>query len=341
MFKILSLDGGGARGAFSSGFLKELENKLGEPITSYFDLIAGTSTGGIIAVLLALGYNMEDIYKIYVSDIQSVFTKNEKYFNSIPGRIFTLLTNPITKKFTGFTMDELYRSKYSFEGTISLLKNFTNEKKLVDIKKTRLVIPSTNLIHGKPYVFKTPHLPDQSDNYDFYALDVILSTAAAPTYFDPVTLPGYGIFSDGGIWANNPGLVAYAEAVRISQTCKRDVDPKFKPHQISILSVGTGHAMENFSPPYLKAGIKWWSTQLLELMLEAQTQSSSFYLEKLLHEKYVRINFEKPHPDWGEIDDFKHAKDMAQMGKLLAQKNMPKLNDMFFNEKVIPFTPFI
>lgn len=340
MFRILSLDGGGARGAFTAGFLLEIERKLDEPITEYFDLVSGTSTGGVIAVLLGIGHEMNSITKIYTNELDKVFTKNERYFNSIFGRAFTLVANPFTKYFTGVTLDELYKSKYSFEGTIALLRNFTNNIKLADIDKIRLAIPSTNLIHGKPYVFKTLHLPEQSDSSYFYALDVILSTAAAPLFFDPITLPGYGIFSDGGVWANNPGLVAYAEAVKIIQSCKRDIDPKYSIDDIRVLSIGTGHAIENFSPPYLKAGIKWWTKRLLELMFEAQTQSSSFYLERLLHDKYIRVNFERPHPSWGQLDDYRYAKDMAQMGKIMAGKKFPMLKEMFFNEKKPKFVRF-
>ena len=119
-------------------------------------------------------------------------------------------------------------------------------------------------------------MPDQSDSYNFYTLDVLLATAAAPGYFDPVTLPGHGIFSDGGIWANNPGLVAYAEAIKISSNCNREVDTPFTANDIHMLSVGTGHATDNFSPPYLKAGVRWWSRRLMELMFESQTQSSNY-----------------------------------------------------------------
>lgn len=345
MFKILSLDGGGARGAFTSGFLLELENKIGSPLTDYFDLIAGTSTGGVIAVLLALGYPMEKIIKIYTEELKQVFTPNEPYFKSILGKTFVLLTNPLTRYFTGVNMNELLKSKYSYEGTISLLKKYTSNIKLSDIDKTRLVIPSTNLIHGSPYIFKTHHLPNNNNNnkiksYDFYTLDVILSTAAAPSLFDPVTLPGYGIYSDGGIWANNPGLAAYAEAVKISHLCNRDIDPKFTSNDISVLSVGTGHAIDNFSPPYLKAGIKWWSGKLLELMFEAQTQSSSYYLEQILHKKYYRVNFKRPHPNWGQIDDYKYANEMAQMGRLMAQKKYSEIKNMFLNNKKEQFVPF-
>lgn len=340
MFRILSLDGGGARGSFTAGFLFELEKKLDEPLTEYFDLISGTSTGGVIAVLLGIGHPMSDIQKIYTNELHKVFTRNERHFKGFFGRTFSILANPFTRYFTGVTLDELFKSKYSFEGTIAIIKELTNNLKLNDIHKTRLVIPSTNLIHGRPHVFKTSHLPEQGDNYNFYALDVILATAAAPIFFDPVTLPGYGIFSDGGIWANNPGLVAFAEATKIAMSCNRDVDSKFNTSNIRILSVGTGHAIDNFSPPYLRAGIKWWTKRLLELMFEAQTQSSSFYLERLLHDKYVRINFERPHPDWGQLDDYRYAKDMAQMGKLIAHKKFPLLKEMFFTEKKKPFVPF-
>jgi len=340
MFKILSLDGGGARGAFTAGFLLELEEKIGCPLTEYFDLIAGTSTGAVIAVLLALGLPMREIELIYSAQLPKIFTLNDPYFSHIMGRMFTFTFNPFTRYFTGVTLDELFRSRYSFAGVISLLKKYTDEKKLTHINKTRLVIPTTNLIQGKPYVFKTAHLPTQSDSYDFYTLDVILATAAAPGYFDPVTLPGHGIFSDGGIWANNPGLVAYAEAVKISNECHREFDEAFTANDINMLSIGTGHASENFSPPYLKAGVRWWSRKLMDLMFESQTQSSNYYLEQLLHNKYFRVNFERPHPGWGQLDDHRYAKDMSQMGRLTARKKLPVLKEIFFSDKKKEFVPY-
>ena len=341
MFKVLSLDGGGARGAFTAGFLRELEDKIGSPLSDYFDLVAGTSTGAVIGVLLAIGHPMSTIEHIYAVDLPKVFTLNKPHFSSLTGRAFTFAFNPFTKYFTGgVTLDELFRSRYSFEGVIALISSLTDNIKLTDIHKSRLVIPSTNLIQGKPSVFKTFHLPSQSDSYDFYTLDVILATAAAPGYFDPVTLPGHGIFSDGGIWANNPGLVAYAEAVKIAAQCHRDVDPKFTADDINMLSIGTGHASDNFSPPYLKAGVRWWSRRLMELMFESQTQSSCYYLEQLLHEKYIRINFERPHPGWGQLDDYRYAKEMSQMGRLTARKKYLMLKDTFFAEKTKPFIPY-
>ncbi len=340
MFKILSLDGGGARGSFIAGFLLELEEKAGEPLHEYFDLLAGTSTGSVVAVLLALGHPMSNIEAIYSAHLKKVFTIREPYFASIFGRVFTFIFNPPTKYFTGVTLNELFSSRYSFEGVIALLKNFTDNIKLSDIDKTRLVIPSTNLIQGKPYVFKTCHLPGAHDNYNFNTLDVILASAAAPGYFDPITLPGHGIFSDGGIWANNPGLAAYAEAVKISSECTRDTDPKFHPNSIRMLSIGTGHAVDNFAPPYRKAGVRWWSRRLMDLMFESQTQSSSYYLEQLLHKNYFRINYERPNPNWGQLDDYKHAKDMSQMGRLIARKKYPIIRDLFLSEKKQPFVPY-
>jgi patatin-like phospholipase/acyl hydrolase len=340
MFKILSLDGGGARGAFTAGFLLELEEKIGSPLTDYFDLLAGTSTGSVITVLLAIGRPMTEIENIYSCNLKKVFTHNEPYFHHILGRLFTLMFNPFTKYFTAVTLDELFRSRYSFDGVIALLKEYATDIKLTHINKSRLIVPSTNLIQGKPYIFKTPHLPDQSDNYDFYAMDVILASAAAPGFFDPVTLPGHGIFSDGGIWANNPSLVAYTEAVKISMECTRDVDPKFNFNEISILSVGTGHAIDNYSPPYLKAGVRWWSKRLMDLMFESQTQSTNYYLDKLLHKKYYRVNFQRPHPGWGQLDDYRYAKEMSQMGRIMARKKFAEIKDKFLSEKTTAFVPY-
>lgn len=340
MFKILSLDGGGARGAFEAGILAELEEKLDEPIINYFDLITGTSSGSVIATLLSIGHPMHVIEEIYAKNLAKVFTANEKYFNSLIGRSFTFITNPVTKYFTGVPLDELFTSKYSYEGTISVLKPLTNNIKLNKIDKIRLVVPATNLVNGNAYVFKTCHLPNEFEYSNFYAIDVILASSSAPSYFDPVTLPGHGIFSDGGIWANNPGLVAYAEAVKISTNCKRLIDPIFNTNEIAMLSLGSGHAIDNFSPPTLKPGIKWWSRKLMELMFESQTQSTIYYLENILHDKFLRINFERPHRNWGQLDNYTYARDMTQMGRLTARKKYNQIKDLFLNKKVKQFVPY-
>jgi patatin-like phospholipase/acyl hydrolase len=339
MFKILALDGGGSRSAFEAGFLAEIERTIGEPIAGYFDMIAGTATGGIIGVLLALGIPATEIKEVYSKRLAKLFEPYESTFTGMH-RILTELSSPLVERLTSVTAAHFLYPKYTGTGLESLAKEFVKDLKLTDITSCRLLIPTVNLIHGKPFIFKTRHLPDQGDNYDFLLMDVLRATIASPTFFTPLRLEGHGVFSDGGIWANNPALVAYAEATNIAAHCRRPSDPVFTTDDIYILSVGCGHAMENYTPPANRAGMKFWATRLLELMFESQGRSTNFYLERLMQERFKRINFERTHLQSGPGADIHHIEDIMQMGKFAAQREYDSVREVFLVEKASPPQPF-
>jgi patatin-like phospholipase/acyl hydrolase len=187
-FQILSLDGGGIKGVFSVALLAALEQDLGIRVADHFDLIAGTSTGGIIALGLGLGLSPRDILDFYVEWGQRIFPKRR-----------------------GSNLFHWFSSKYPCEPLEMALRHCFGEKLFSDSKK-RLVIPSFNLGEDDVYIFRTRHHERLRRDYKVPAWKIALATSAAPTF-----LPSYrGIDSirlvDGGVWANNPSVVAIVEA---------------------------------------------------------------------------------------------------------------------------------
>jgi len=111
-FQILSLIGGGIRGAFITSFLKELEDQLGRPIADCFDLIAGTSTGGIVAAGLAAGLTADQMQDFYVRYGASIFTPRPRYVAKGISRFLYPVANKFLKKKIGGELCNVFRSRY-------------------------------------------------------------------------------------------------------------------------------------------------------------------------------------------------------------------------------------
>lgn len=214
-FHILSIDGGGIKGIFPASFLAEIEERYlaGGSIAKHFDLITGTSTGGIIALALSIGMSARDIANLYVEHGQAIFPSPRR---GMAGRGWNFVRG-------------LARHQYDRTALMSLLDGAFS-KRLYGEAGSRLCIPSCDGRHGDVYVFKTPHHPDFKKDQHELMTTVAAATAAAPTYFQPLDSGGYR-FLDGGLWANNPVMVGLVDAL----TCF-DVDP----HQVRILSLGCG-----------------------------------------------------------------------------------------------------
>ena len=220
-FRILSMDGGGIRGIFPAAVLADLEHWYldGESVVEYFDLITGTSTGGIIALGLAAGMKASELSCLYADRGREVFPPQ--------GRMLRKLLQWLK---TGYNRDPLNR----------ILEEALGEMKLRD-SLVRLCIPSLDWRYGDVYVFKTPHHPDFKKDGDEPMTKVAAATSAAPTYFRPVQ-DGY-IFADGGVWANNPIMIGLTEALSSFRTERSN---------IAILSIGCG---EN---PYTIGRLQRW-----------------------------------------------------------------------------------
>ena len=198
-FRILSLDGGGIRGVFPAAFLARLEEHLDHPIGHYFDLIAGTSTGGIIAIGLGLGLSARDILKLYVEQGPAIFDQEHG-----------AIENWLRQKVRG--MAHLFVTKHSSEPLRRALDGVLGQRRLGE-SRTRLVIPAWHPVLERVYIYKTAHHPRLETDYKQPAIDAAMATAAAPTFLKPHMTESAVELVDGGVWANNPIGVAAIEAI--------------------------------------------------------------------------------------------------------------------------------
>ena len=232
LFRILSIDGGGIRGVFPAAYLAELERRfLGEqPIGRYFDMVAGTSTGGIIALALASGLTASQALQIYVE-------RGERIFPRLSGwRRWRRLLRWI------------WRPKHDQAVLNAELLSVFGDK-LIDDASLRLVVPSFEGRHGEPFLYKTPHHPDyQKDRHRKFA-HVALHTTAAPTYYPGVEDDGY-VMIDGGVWANNPVMNAVVDVLACYDVPREN---------IRVLTLGTGDATFTVDEDVRRGGVGHWA----------------------------------------------------------------------------------
>lgn len=214
-FKILSIDGGGIKGIFPASFLAELEERYldGGSIANHFDLITGTSTGGIIALGLSIGLPARAIAELYINHGSAIF----------PSPRFGWVGNKWQ------WLRDFARHRYDRAALANLLESTFGQRRFGEAR-SRLCIPSCDGRFGDIYVFKTPHHPDFKKDQHERMTTVAAATAAAPTYFQPLDSGGYR-FVDGGLWANNPVMVGLVDALSCFDV---------QPHDVRILSVGCG-----------------------------------------------------------------------------------------------------
>ena len=184
---ILALSGGGYKGLFSARVLSCLEKDFGCPIAKKFDLIAGTSIGGIIAIALALEIPAEEIEKLFIEKGNIIFKKRHFWSNG-----------------------HFFNSKYNNSGLKDTLSVLFEDKTIGDLKH-RIIITTVNYTEGKPQLFKTPHCAELCKDKNTKLIDVAMATSAAPTFF-PIYHSTLGDFVDGGLVANHPGYFATIEA---------------------------------------------------------------------------------------------------------------------------------
>ncbi|OOZ38958.1 CBASS cGAMP-activated phospholipase [Solemya elarraichensis gill symbiont] len=304
-FQILSLDGGGIRGMFSAALLAHIERDLGVSITDHFDLIAGTSTGGIIALGLGLGLTPEEILGFYVDHGKSMF----------PASPFRRLRH-------------LVRNKYDSRGLELALRECFGEQ-LIGESKRMLVIPSFDLAHTDVALFKTAHHEDFVRDYKMPAWKVAMATTAAPTYFPGFSQIEDRTLIDGGVWANNPTMVALAEAVGI---LKVPVD------QIRILSIGT---FEEISAPPKRlttGGLLQWARLSAKTIMAGQNAGAKKQAQLMVgKENLVRINPVTPKGLY-QLDAYT-PKELLGKAAMASKHKMPIIRKTFLDHKAPPFVP--
>ena len=232
-FRILSIDGGGIKGVYAAAVLAELEQRYlgGESIAGYFDLVVGTSTGGIIALGLGSERTAQDLRDLYVHRGREIFPSVGKIARvaSFSKRIFK----------HGYSSDVLKSVLHEYLGDLTLSQS-----------TARLCVPAADGFHSDVHVYKTPHHPDLTIDAAARLVDIGLATSAAPTYLRPLEHKGYTLI-DGGLWSNNPIVVGLVEALS-SFDVKRG--------NIRILSIGCGNSPFKVSHSMIQFGgmLAWY-----------------------------------------------------------------------------------
>ena len=283
-FKILAIDGGGFRGVYPAHLLKRIEEEFCVKWRESFDLLAGTSTGSIIAASLALGKSAREVLNMYTQHGATIFQK------TLGPRL------------------GLFASKYSSKNLQGILDEFFGDSKLGDIE-IPLIIPATDIANGCVHVFKSNYHNEFFRDKDVRVADAVLASCSAPTYFPPVLLHGKKpyLLVDGGLWANCPSLVATIDAKHRLGADLAD---------LRVLSMGAGRTKQFYPIKRFKRrgmfgwgfATRWRRGRFIEMLLNLQAENANNMLGLLLECKQIlRINFESdknlPLDSPDELDD--------------------------------------
>ena len=317
-FKVLSLDGGGARGYLTILILERIEKQFQKHfndkklIGERFDLIVGTSTGGIIAAGLAIGKSATEIRNLYEELLNEIFKQTYKGF---------------------------IKPKYNQETLKNELQKILKDKTFQDVK-THLCLTSVDVATSKPRLFKSPYLKSLETRADEKLIDAVLATSAAPVFFPLVDTKYLSHLADGGLVANNPTMIGITDAYRVTNDLTK----------IRLLSIGTGKMVQM---PYevnkIKecGGILSWALNsknfqdtlkqpliekrmiipLIEVLLNSQSSLINAQANLLLKDNFIRINPALPTPmDLDDVSKLDILKNLAT--EIDKEKTMKKILEL-------------
>lgn len=296
-YKVLSIDGGGIRGIIPAIILKEIERRTQKRIWQLFDLIAGTSTGGFLAMILTMPnpdnpntarYSMEDIINMYREDGKNIF--HEPFLESLT------------------EVDDLLRPKYSSKGRQKVAEKYFKDVALKDAL-TNIFITSYDIELRVPVFFINNSRFERHTGTSFRKLctdykmvEASMATSAAPTFFQPYQLAMRGCddaenyaLVDGAVFANNPTALAIVEAIIYSQNQGKEV----RLEDILVTSLGTGSLTRKF---LYEQAVNWgklqWIQPLINIFLDGASEVANYQLRQLLpdaqniHKQYYRFQKE-------------------------------------------------
>lgn len=264
--RILSIDGGGIRGIIPAMVLAELERRARRPVCRLFDVIAGTSTGGILALALTKpdrerkpAYSAADLIQLYEREGKTIFAAPAWHRWPVVGFLY-----------------ELFAVRYAAKNIERVLRQYFGDTQLSEAI-TPLLITSYELEKRDPWFFKSERARTEAD-HNFPMREVARATSAAPTFFPPLSLPApppirtYALV-DGGVYANNPAMCAYVEAHALHPGASDFV----------IVSLGTGQTTDPI--PYRTAkswGLAGWARPLLDVVFDGVSDTVDYELDQLL-----------------------------------------------------------
>lgn len=306
--RILSIDGGGIRGIIPGQVLIALEKKLQQKdptkprLADWFDLIAGTSTGGILTCLYLCPdkntgrakFSAEEAVDLYLQNGDNIFDVG--FFKSIES--------------LGGVADE----KYSAATLEKVLKSYLGDLKLSELLKPCL-ITSYDITRRKAQFFNSADVAKNGPGWDFYLRDVARATSAAPTYFEPANITAmdnkvYPLV-DGGVFANNPTMCACVEAFNLN--------PKLKVTDLKVLSLGTGEANQSYHYSEAKNwGKLGWVLPVLDIMMSGVSETVDFQLKMLFNSASCPAQYLRLQLDLDDFDDVDGAMDNASEDNMRA-----------------------
>lgn len=288
-FRILALDGGGLRGIFTAAVLVEAEDAFGSTFLDRFDLLVGTSTGGVIALGLASGRSCREMLDFYRDAGPKIFAHP---------RIVRRIARP---KYDRGPLDALLRQEFG-EAT-----------RMNDLSKA-VCITAHELVRGTTRVWKDDHAPELRAGGDQLVWKVAAATSAAPTFFAPVQLGDADSHIDGGVWGNNPAMVGLTEAVRYFD---RPLE------EIRMLSIGTTSQPLRVASHEraLRMGVREWMFKALHLLQESSAMAADNQVRLLLREHaYLRLDSERAHKV--ALDDAVQCHPLQEWGHDVGRRNV-------------------
>jgi predicted acylesterase/phospholipase RssA len=271
-FRILSLAGGGYLGLYTAGVLAGLEDRAGEPLARRFDLVAGTSVGGLLALALAFEVPAAAIVALFRERGPEIFSARGLPTSRV-GRLLDLTRSVLGPKYTG-------------DALRAALDLIFDGRRLADALHP-VVVPAVNVSLSQTKVFKTPHAEASTGDERVPVVDVALATSAAPAYFPSVRI-GKHLYADGGIFAVAPDQVALHEAEHFLGISTAEIE---------MVSIGTAtagyHPADDIEAD--DGAVGWLSDgRLILTTVSVQQQHVEAMLEDRLGVRYQRIDADWP-----------------------------------------------
>jgi patatin-like phospholipase/acyl hydrolase len=294
--RVLAIDGGGIRGLIPALVLTELERRASRRTFEMFDLIAGTSTGGILACALCApdALPASELVRLYTEEGPKIFDRS--LFQRIQ------------------SADGLLDEKYDDAALDSALERFLEHKRLAETRPD-LIVPSYDTALPGPYFFKTTKAKETPETDDFPLSLVARPTSAAPTYFEALEA-GDKALIDGGVFATNPAMCALAEVLN-----REDV----RPRDVVLLSLGCGQRTEKHSFDQIKDwGLVTWARPILDVVFDGVSDAVNYQLERVLSpDRYLRLQVELTlaSDDLDDAGDENLARLRAQAEELIAARS--------------------
>ena len=264
-YRILSLDGGGIRGLMTAIWLKRLQDRLNKPLWQCFDLIAGTSTGAILACGISKGIEIDRVIDLYVKRGREVFPATASRLWSRATRLFS---------------EGVSAPKYDGDGLNKALKDIFHTSLFGNLKIKPTLVTTYDVFAREPIVFKS----DRPRYHSLRVWEVCRASASAPTYFPAHIMQVAGTdvpLIDGGVVANNPTACAIAEGVRINR--QPDTPNPCQIKDFVVASFGTGEAIRRITP---EEATEWgtieWATPIIDVLFDGSADAVDYIATELL-----------------------------------------------------------